>query len=121
MEVLVLIDWISCLFVGFVGLISLIILVYRIFYMERDKFKDRFIGLVLLFIISIILMIISPNIIRIMLGWDGLGVISYLLVIYYQNYNSFNSGMVTVLINRLGDMGLLISIGIITLYGRWNI
>lgn len=121
MEVLILIDWMSILFAGFVGLISLIILVYRVSYIEGDKFKDRFIGLVLLFIFSMVLMILSPNVISIILGWDGLGVISYFLVIYYQNYNSYNSGMVTVLINRIGDMGLLISIGIIILYGSWNI
>lgn len=120
-EVLILMDWVSVLFVVFVVIISLIILIYRGTYIDSDKFKDRFMGLVLLFIISIILIIISPNVIRIILGWDGLGIISYLLVIYYQNYNSYNSGMITILTNRLGDMGLLISIGLIILYGRWNI
>lgn len=121
MGLLILIDWISVLFVGLIGLISLIILIYRISYIEGDKFKDRFIGLVLLFVFSIVLMIISPNIIRIILGWDGLGVVSYWLVIYYQNYNSFNSGIVTVLTNRLGDLGLLIAIGLMAAHGRWNI
>lgn len=120
-EVLVIVDWVSCLFIGFVGAIYLIILIYREVYIEADKFMGRFIWLVLLFVISMILIIISPNVIRIILGWDGLGVVSYFLVIYYQNYNSFNSGMVTVLINRLGDIGLLISIGMISIYGRWNI
>jgi len=56
-----------------------------------------------------------------LLGWDLLGLISYCLVIYYQNYRFYNSGIVTVLSNRVGDVGLLITIGIIVIYGSWNI
>lgn len=46
---------------------------------------------------------------------------SYCLIIYYQNYISYSSGIVTVLCNRIGDIGLLISIGLIIIYGRWGI
>lgn len=42
-------------------------------------------------------------------------------MIYYQNYISFNSGIVTVLSNRLGDIGLLITIGLVFIYGSWRI
>lgn len=66
-------------------------------------------------------MIISPNIIRILFGWDGLGLVSYCLVIFYQNYSSYNSGIVTVLCNRVGDVGILMRIGLILIKGRWNI
>jgi len=55
-------------------------------------------------------MILSPNIIRILLGWDGLGLVSYALVIYYQNVKSANAGILTVLSNRLGDVAILVSI-----------
>jgi len=90
-------------------------------YIEGDKNIDRFILLVFIFIISMIIMILSPNIFSILFGWDGLGLVSYCLVIYYQNYISYNSGIVTVLCNRIGDVGLLISIGLIVMYGRWGI
>lgn len=114
------IDWISCLFIRFVLLISSIVILYRIIYIENDKSLLRFIYLVVLFIISIILIILSPNLIRILIGWDLLGLVSYCLVIYYQNYYSYNSGIVTVLSNRIGDVGLLIRLGLILLHGRWN-
>ena len=57
-----------------------------------------------------ILLIIRPNLISILLGWDGLGLVSYCLVIYYQNVKSYNAGMLTALSNRVGDVALLISI-----------
>ena len=56
------------------------------------------------------LLIISPNMIRILLGWDGLGLVSYCLVIYYQNVKSYNAGILTALSNRIGDVTLLIVI-----------
>ena len=51
---------------------------------------NRFIYLVLLFVISITFLIIRPNIIIILLGWDGLSLVSYCSVIYYQNVKRKN-------------------------------
>nr|ALN11728.1 NADH dehydrogenase subunit 5 [Linepithema humile] len=93
---------------------------YSKVYMEGDKNMDRFMLLVFMFIMSMIIMILSPNIFSILFGWDGLGLVSYCLVIYYQNYMSYNSGMVTVLCNRIGDVGLLMSIGLMVMYGSWG-
>lgn len=120
-EFYLLFDWLSCLFIRVIILISSIIILYRIIYINIEIYINRFIKLVILFILSIIIIIIRPNLIRILFGWDGLGLISYCLVIFYQNYISYNSGLVTVLCNRIGDIGLLISIGLIYIYGRWNI
>lgn len=120
-EIIILIDWISLLFIRFIFLISSIVLIYRYLYIWGDKFLKRFIYLVILFIFSIILIIISPNVIRILIGWDGLGLTSYCLVIYYQNYISYVSGMVTIICNRIGDVGLLIGISLLIINGRWNI
>lgn len=73
-----------------------------------------------MFVFSIVLLIISPNIIRILLGWDGLGLVSYYLVIFYQNIKSYNAGILTVLSNRIGDVFILIVISWIINYGSWN-
>lgn len=120
-ELILLIDWISLLFISFIIIISSIIILYRYIYIMGDKFIKRFIFLILLFVLSIVLIIIRPNIIRIMFGWDGLGLVSYCLIIFYQNYRSYNSGIVTVLCNRIGDVGLLIAISLIIIRGRWNL
>jgi len=88
--------------------------------MSHETFFGRFIRIVLIFIISIALLILRPNIISLLLGWDGLGVTSYLLVVYYQSNKSYNAGIVTALTNRLGDVGILICIGIILYIGDWT-
>nr|YP_010580123.1 NADH dehydrogenase subunit 5 [Chironomus nippodorsalis]UZS77175.1 NADH dehydrogenase subunit 5 [Chironomus nippodorsalis] len=121
MMVMVLIfDWISLLFMSFVLFISSLVIYYSKDYMSGDLFINRFIILVLLFVFSMMMMILSPNLISILLGWDGLGLVSYCLVIYYQNVKSYNAGMLTALSNRLGDVALLMSIAWMLNYGSWN-
>lgn len=105
---------------SFVCLISSVVIYYRIRYISSELNLNRFIILVLLFVISILILIIRPNIIRILLGWDGLGLVSYCLVIYYQNMKSFNAGILTALSNRIGDVCILIVISWILNYGSWN-
>lgn len=104
-------------FIGFVILISAIVLIYSTSYIEGDKFIYRFIILVFLFVVSILLLIISPNLIRILLGWDGLGLVSYCLVIYYQNVKSANAGILTILSNRVGDVAILLRIAWLANFG----
>jgi len=97
-----------------------LVIYYRKEYIIEDYNINRFIILVLMFVLSIILLIIRPNLIRILLGWDGLGLVSYCLVIYFQNVKSFNAGMLTALSNRIGDVALLLAIAWIINYGSWN-
>nr|YP_010990319.1 NADH dehydrogenase subunit 5 [Sinolapotamon cirratum]WOW98735.1 NADH dehydrogenase subunit 5 [Sinolapotamon cirratum] len=113
-------DWISLLFLCFVFLISSSVLYYSGSYMKNDKTLDRFMYLVLMFVFSMMAMVLSPNLISILLGWDGLGLVSYVLVIYYQNEKSANAGMLTVLSNRVGDVAILLSIGLMVKLGGWN-
>nr|ARC95500.1 NADH dehydrogenase subunit 5 [Hippodamia convergens] len=120
-EMLLLLDWMSLLFMSFVFFISSMVIFYSDSYMQGDLNSKRFVYLVLLFVISMMLMILSPNLISILLGWDGLGLVSYCLVIYYQNVKSYSAGMLTVLSNRVGDVMLLISIAWILNYGSWNL
>nr|YP_009503517.1 NADH dehydrogenase subunit 5 [Abroscelis anchoralis]AWX64125.1 NADH dehydrogenase subunit 5 [Abroscelis anchoralis] len=116
----ILFDWMSLVFMSFVLFISSMVIFYSDEYMSSDLNINRFILLVLMFVFSMMLLIISPNLISILLGWDGLGLVSYCLVIYYQNVKSYNAGMVTALMNRVGDVMLLIAITWMMNYGSWN-
>lgn len=114
------VDSISLYFISLVRLVSGRVIIFRSSYMISEKFFSRFILLVLIFVMSIFLLILRPNIISLLLGWDGLGVTSYLLVIFYQRNKSYNAGILTALTNRLGDVGLLVSISLIVYIGSWT-
>nr|YP_010538727.1 NADH dehydrogenase subunit 5 [Emarginoptyx trilucida]UYE92338.1 NADH dehydrogenase subunit 5 [Emarginoptyx trilucida] len=116
----ILLDWMSLLFMSFVLFISSMVVFYSEEYMHGDMNIYRFIMLVFLFVMSMMFLIVSPNLISILLGWDGLGLVSYCLVIYYQNTKSLNAGMLTALSNRIGDVGILMSIAWMMNYGSWN-
>nr|YP_011002222.1 NADH dehydrogenase subunit 5 [Picromerus viridipunctatus]WPO01483.1 NADH dehydrogenase subunit 5 [Picromerus viridipunctatus] len=113
-------DWMSLLFMGGVLVISSMVILYSFSYMSMDLFSVRFLYIVLLFVLSMMFLIISPNLISILLGWDGLGLVSYCLVIYYQNGKSYNAGMLTILSNRIGDVSILIGIAWLFNMGCWN-
>nr|QWB85762.1 NADH dehydrogenase subunit 5 [Clytobius davidis] len=116
----ILLDWMSLMFMSFVFYISSMVIFYSEEYMHGDLNLNRFIFLVVMFVFSMMLLIISPNLISILLGWDGLGLVSYCLVIYYQNVKSYNAGMITALSNRIGDVALLMSIAWMLNYGSWS-
>nr|QNE85551.1 NADH dehydrogenase subunit 5 [Suillia flava] len=113
-------DWMSLLFMSFVLMIASLVIFYSKEYMFADVNINRFIMLVLMFVMSMMLLIISPNLVSILLGWDGLGLVSYCLVIYFQNVKSYNAGMLTALSNRIGDVALLLAIAWMLNYGGWN-
>nr|YP_009740869.1 NADH dehydrogenase subunit 5 [Bryodemella tuberculata diluta]QID03883.1 NADH dehydrogenase subunit 5 [Bryodemella tuberculata diluta] len=113
-------DWMSLIFMSFVMYISSLVIYYSNDYMHNESNINRFVILVLMFILSMVLLIVSPNLISILLGWDGLGLVSYCLVIYYQNVKSYNAGMLTALSNRIGDVCILISIAWMLNFGSWN-
>nr|YP_009545535.1 NADH dehydrogenase subunit 5 [Penaeus latisulcatus]AYO45613.1 NADH dehydrogenase subunit 5 [Penaeus latisulcatus] len=113
-------DWMSFMFLGFVMFISSMVLYYSGEYMSGDNNMNRFMYLVLAFVMSMGFLIISPNLVSILLGWDGLGLVSYALVIYYQNEKSANAGMLTALSNRIGDVAILLAISLFFSCGGWN-
>nr|AUJ22097.1 NADH dehydrogenase subunit 5 [Tettigades limbata] len=113
-------DFMSTMFLSTVMFISSTVILYSGDYMSSDKMMNRFIYIVMMFVISMMMLIISPNMISIIIGWDGLGLVSYCLVIYYQNILSNNAGMLTALMNRIGDVAILMSIAWMMNFGSWN-
>ena len=113
------IDEVSLMFVGVVMIISGRVGIYSSWYIDDEKFFFRFIFLILLFVGCMIILILIPNLVCLILGWDGLGLVSFLLVCYYQNRKRLGAAIITALSNRVGDVMILICIGIMGIYGDW--
>nr|YP_009427764.1 NADH dehydrogenase subunit 5 [Baicalia turriformis]ASU96515.1 NADH dehydrogenase subunit 5 [Baicalia turriformis] len=117
----IILDSVSLSFSNVVCLISGCVMLFSSSYMANDPFLKRFIWLVMLFVMSMNLLVFIPSLPALLLGWDGLGIVSFALVIYYQNMKSLGAGLLTILANRIGDVMILISIAIMILQGHWII
>lgn len=107
----VIFDYYSCSFLLLLVLISICVLVWSYFYMDLDVTYRRFTIILMSFICSIFVLVLFNSLCGALVGWDCLGITSFLLVIYYKNRKSLGSGLITVLTNRLGDcffLGLLV-------------
>lgn len=100
-------DHVSLFFFSVVSLISSVVFFYRKFYMrinlDKNYINSRFLSVLFLFVISIFFLVFSYSWASLILGWDGLGIVSFLLVVFYSDSVSLNSGLITVFTNRLGD------------------
>ena len=101
-------DYLSLFFFSFVCVITSVVFLYRKFYMECSfgfdrKDNSRFLCLLFFFVLSMFFLVFSGSWVVVILGWDGLGLVSFLLVIYYNNSRSLDSGLFTVFSNRVGD------------------
>lgn len=110
----------SSIFFFCVSWISFAVFRYGVRYIRTDIHQDRFFLLLLRFVFSMFILVFRSNFFCIIIGWDGLGVTSFLLVVYFQNKTSFNAGMITVITNRIGDVLLLSSIAILLSLNQWN-
>nr|QFQ33839.1 NADH dehydrogenase subunit 5 [Amblyomma geoemydae] len=114
-------DWMSSSFSFIVLMISSMVMFYSHSYMNQDKNKNLFCLVLLLFVLSMILLILMPNMFMLILGWDGLGLVSYCLVIHYQSVNSYNSGMMTIISNRVGDVMIILSLIFFVNFGSFDL
>lgn len=108
------VDYISLFFFSRVSLISRVVFLYRKFYMGEqwegcNLLNYRFFYLLFLFVASIFFLVFSRSWVVVILGWDGLGLVSFILVIFYNNSSSLDSGLITVFTNRLGDCLFILS------------
>nr|YP_009184206.1 NADH dehydrogenase subunit 5 [Naesiotus nux]ALO20558.1 NADH dehydrogenase subunit 5 [Naesiotus nux] len=106
----VIFDWVSLLFSFHVLVISFSVFWFARFYMSGDIFFYRFIWLLMLFVISMNILIFSSSLFILFLGWDGLGVTSFALIIYYSSKESLFAGFLTLMVNRLGDILIISSV-----------
>lgn len=98
------------IFFSVVSLISAVVFLYRKFYidvensfLENHFLVNRFLLVLFLFVVSMFFLVFSYSWVSVILGWDGLGIVSFLLVIYYNDRIRLDSGLITVFTNRIGD------------------
>nr|WJJ70133.1 NADH dehydrogenase subunit 5 [Praya sp.] len=91
--------------------ISSLVHIFSIFYMKEDPHLPRFISYLSLFTFFMIVLVISNNLIQLFIGWEGVGLCSYLLInFWYTRIQANKAAIKAVLINKIGDIGLLLSI-----------
>jgi len=90
-------------------------------YIEEDPFATRFIWILLSFVISMNFLIFSGSIFFLLLGWDGLGITSFALIIYYERRESEIAGFQTLIINRIGDVIIVLSCFLFCCRGQFRI
>lgn len=104
-------DLYTVTFFKLLGVIRGSVGVWSYYYMDREPSYRRFFYLLLIFLGSMVSLIFFSNVYITLIGWDLLGVTSFLLVIYYKNRKCLGSGMITGLTNRLGDCFFLCGLG----------
>ena len=121
LDICILIDWMTLIFSGVLCTILGCVLRFSEVYMMDDIFKARFTWLVFRFALSMFCLIYIPHFFFLLVGWDGLGVTRFLLIIYYLRDSSWAAGMKTYLINRLGDRFFILSLILFMKKGYWDI
>ena len=117
MEVGFLIDGLTAMMMCVVTFVSLMVHIYTIGYMEEDEGYNRFFGYISLFTFSMLMLVMSNNMLQLFFGWEAVGLVSYLLIGFWFNKPSaIFANMKAFLVNRVGDFGFILGIGLIAAY-----
>nr|YP_009660722.1 NADH dehydrogenase subunit 5 [Loxosceles similis]QCS26175.1 NADH dehydrogenase subunit 5 [Loxosceles similis] len=119
MEISLILDWMSLPFASTIIFISSLIFIFSLSYIPKHNHKHFFL-MMFLFVTSMLMLVFTDNMIMLILGWDGLGLTSYILVMFYQNANSTASGNITILSNRIGDMMILMAIALMSMTNNFH-
>ena len=112
MKIGFLIDSLSVVMMVVVTLISLLVHVYSIGYMREDSGYVRFFAYLSLFTLAMLLLVMADNFLLLFIGWEGVGLVSYLLIgFWYTRARASSAGLKAFLVNRLGDFGFLLGMG----------
>ncbi len=113
----ILVDPLSVVMLVIVSFISLLVHVYSVGYMEGDRGYKRFFSYISFFTFSMYLLVIANNFLQLFIGWEGVGVASYLLIGFWFNKESANLGSLKAfIVNRVSDFGFILGIAVIFAY-----
>ena len=117
MEVGFLVDGLTAMMMCVVTFVSLMVHIYTIGYMEEEDGYNRFFGYISLFTFAMLMLVMSNNLLQLFFGWEAVGLVSYLLIGFYFNKPSaVFANMKAFLVNRVGDFGFILGIGLIAAY-----
>jgi len=117
MEVGFLIDSLTAMMMCVVTFVSLMVHIYTIGYMEEDEGYNRFFAYISLFTFSMLMLVMSNNMLQLFFGWEAVGLVSYLLIGFWFNKpTAIFANMKAFLVNRVGDFGFILGIGLIAAY-----
>ena len=117
MEVGFMVDSITAMMMVVVTFVSLMVHIYTMGYMKEDDGYNRFFAYISLFTFSMLMLVMSNNLLQLFFGWEAVGLVSYLLIgFWYNKPTAIFANMKAFLVNRVGDFGFILGIGLIGAY-----
>ena len=117
MEIGFLIDGLSAMMMVVVTFVSLMVHLYTVGYMEEDEGYNRFFAYISLFTFAMLMLVMSNNLLQLFFGWEAVGLVSYLVIGFWFNKpTAIFANMKAFLVNRVGDFGFILGIGLIVAY-----
>ena len=117
MEIGFLVDGLSAMMMCVVTFVSLMVHIYTIGYMDEDEGYNRFFAYISLFTFSMLMLVMSNNMLQLFFGWEAVGLVSYLLIGFWFNKpTAIFANMKAFLVNRVGDFGFILGIGLIVAF-----
>ena len=117
MEIGFLVDGLTAMMMCVVTFVSLMVHIYTIGYMEEDEGYNRFFAYISLFTFAMLMLVMSNNMLQLFFGWEAVGLISYLLIgFWYNKPTAIFANMKAFLVNRVGDFGFILGIGLLVAY-----
>ncbi len=117
MEVGFLVDGLTAMMMCVVTFVSLMVHIYTIGYMHEDPGYQRFFSYISLFTFSMLMLVMSNNFLQLFFGWEAVGLVSYLLIgFWYTRPTAIFANMKAFLVNRVGDFGFILGIGLLAAY-----
>ncbi|MFY9459806.1 MAG: NADH-quinone oxidoreductase subunit L [Aquabacterium commune] len=114
MEVGFLVDGLTAMMMCVVTFVSLMVHIYTIGYMEEDDGYQRFFSYISLFTFSMLMLVMSNNLLQLFFGWEAVGLVSYLLIgFWFKKPTAIFANMKAFLVNRVGDFGFILGIGLL--------
>jgi NADH-quinone oxidoreductase subunit L len=117
LEVGFLVDSLTAMMMCVVSFVSLMVHIYTIGYMKDDDGYNRFFSYISLFTFAMLMLVMSNNFLQLFFGWEAVGLVSYLLIgFWYERPTAIKANMKAFLVNRVGDFGFILGIGLLLAY-----